>query len=112
MALLTLQTMTAAGLVPTTTAAAGGGDTVALASATDSTSYLQVTNGSGSPITVTLVDPGATPAGNTTTAPAVSVAAGATKLFPLNPALVNPSTGVINITYSAVTTVTVAAIRR
>lgn len=112
MALLTLQTIVAAGLAPTTTAAAGGGDTVALASATDANSFLQVTNGGGSPITVTLADPGATPAGNTTTAPANSVAAGATKLFPLNPALVNPSTGVINVTYSAVTSVTVAAIRR
>lgn len=112
MALLTLYTMTAAGLVPTTVSATGGGDTVALASATDDRSFLQVTNGSGSPITVTLADPGATPAGNTTTAPAVSVAAGATKLFPLNPALVNPATGVINIAYSSATTVTVVAIRR
>lgn len=112
MALLTLQTMTAAGLAPTTVSAAAGGDTVALASATDDRSFLQVTNGSGSPITVTLADPGTTPAGNTTTAPANSVAAGATKDFPLNPALVNPSTGLISISYSAVTTVTVAAIRR
>lgn len=112
MALLTLQAMVAAGLAPATSAAAGGGDTVALASATDDRSFLQVTNGGGSPITVTLADPGSTPAGNTTTAPANSVAAGATKDFPLNPALVNPSTGVINITYSAVTSVTVAAIRR
>lgn len=112
MALIPLQTMTPAGLAPTTQAAAGGGDTVALAEATDNKSFLQVTNGGGSPITVTLADPGVTPANNTTTAPANSVAAGATKLFPLLPALVNPSTGVINVTYSAVTTVTVAAIRR
>jgi hypothetical protein len=112
MALLTLQTMTATGLVPATVSAAVGGDTVALASATDDRSFLEVINGSASPIMVTLADPGSTPAGNTTTAPANSVAAGATKLFPLLPALVNPSTGLINITYSAVTTVTVAAIRR
>jgi hypothetical protein len=112
MALLTLQTITAAGLAPATVSAAAGGDTVALASATDAGSFLQVTNGGGSPITVTLADPGTTPAGNTTTAPAVSVAAGATKLFPLNPALVNSSTNLVSISYSAVTTVTVAAIRR
>jgi len=112
MALLTLQTMTASGLVPTAVSATGGGDTVALAGPTDDRSYLQVINGGGSPITVTLADPGATPAGNTTTAPAVSVAAGATKLFPLNPALINASTGLISISYSAVTSVTVAAIRR
>lgn len=112
MALLTLQTMTAAGLVPTTVSAAGGGDTVALAATTDVGSFLQVTNGGGSPITVTLADPGATQAGNAGTATPQSVAAGATKFFPLLPALINPSTGLINITYSAVTTVTVAAIRR
>lgn len=112
MALLALQSIVAAGLAPTTTSAAAGGDTVALASATDDRSYLQVTNGGGSPITVTLADPGVTPAGNSGTATAQSVAAGATKLFPLNPALVNASTGVISISYSAVTTVTVAAIRR
>lgn len=112
MAALPLQTMTAAGLAPSTTSAGGSGDTVALASATDDRSFLQVTNGSASPITVTLADPGVTPAGNSGTATAVSVAASATKLFPLSPALVNPSTGVINITYSSSTTVTVAAIRR
>jgi len=112
MALLSLQPIAAAGLAPTTVSAAAGGDTVALASATDDRSFLQVTNGGGSPITVTLADPGASPAGNSATAPANSVAAGATKLFPLNPALVNPSTGLISVSYSAVTTVTVAAIRR
>jgi hypothetical protein len=112
MALLTLQSMTSAGLAPTMVAATGGGDTVALASATDDRSFLQVTNGGGSPITVTLADPGVTPAGNAGTATAQSVAAGATKLFPLNPNLVNTSTGFISISYSGVTTVTVAAIRR
>jgi len=112
MALISYQQITAAGLTPTTASASAGGDTVALASPTDDRTYLQVTNGGGSPITVTLADPGTTPAGNTTTAPAVSVAAGATRLFPLNPNLVNTSTGLISISYSAVTTVTVAAIRR
>lgn len=112
MALIALQNVVAAGLAPTTAAATSGGDTVKLAAPTDDRSFLQVTNGAGSPITVTLTDPGSTPAGNTTTAPANSVAAGATKLFPLTPALVNPSTGLISIAYSSATTVTVAAIRR
>jgi len=112
MALLTLQTMTAAGLAPTTVAASGGGDTVALASATDDRSFLQVTNGGASSITVTITDPGLTPAGNAATNPTVTVAAAATKNIPLAPALVNASTGVISISYSATTSVTVAAIRR
>lgn len=112
MAALNVQSVVTGGLAIATTAAAAGGDTVQLSPINDDRATLQVTNGGASPITVTLVDPGTTPAGNTTTAPAVSVAASATKLFPLNPNLVNPSTGFINITYSAVTSVTVAAFRR
>jgi hypothetical protein len=112
MALLALQSMTAAGLAPATVSAAGGGDTVALASSTDDRSFLEVINGGGSPITVTVADPGATPAGNPATVTPISVAASATKLIPLSPNSVNTSTGVISITYSAVTTVTVAAVRR
>jgi hypothetical protein len=109
---ITSQTITAAGLTYTTAAASGGGDTATLASATDVGSMLIVKNGGGSPITVTIADPGTTPAGNTTTAPANSVAAGATAIFPLLPAQVNASTGSIAITYSAVTSVTVAVVRR
>ena len=112
MAAITLQTITAAGLAYTTASASGGGDTVALASATDVGSFLVVKNGGGSPITVTITDPGTSAAGNTATAPANSVAAGATTLFPLLPAQVNATTGLISISYSAVTSVTVAAIRR
>lgn len=112
MAALTLQTMTAAGLAPTTTAAGGSGDTVALASATDDRTFLQVTNGGASSITVTITDPGLTPAGNAATNPAITVAASATKLIPLSPALVNASTGNVSISYSATTSVTVAAVRR
>lgn len=112
MAAITSQTIVTAGLAYTTQSAAGGGDTATLASATDVGSFLIVKNGGGSPITVTIADPGVTPAGNTVTAPANSVAAGATALFPLLPAQVNPSTGNIAITYSAVTSVTVAVVRR
>lgn len=112
MALLAIQTMTTAGLTPTTSPASVGGDTVTLASTTDVGSFLQVTNGGGSSITVTIADPGNTPAGSPGTPAAVSVAAGATKLIPLLPASVNTATNVISIAYSGVTTVTVAAIRR
>jgi hypothetical protein len=106
------QTITTAGLAYTTAAASGGGDTATLASATDVGSMLIVKNGAGAPVTVTIADPGTTPAGNSTTAPANPVAAGATAIFPLLPAQVNPSTGTIAITYSAVTSVTVAVVRR
>lgn len=112
MALLAVQSMTAAGLTPATVSAAGGGDTVALASSTDDRTFLFVNNGGGSPITVTVADPGATPAGNAGTPPAISVAAAAVKYIPIPFAAINATTGLVAITYSAVTTVTVAAIRR
>lgn len=112
MALLTLQSLTSAGLTPTTVAATGGGDTVALASASDDRSFLQVTNGAGTSMTVSIADPGVTPAGNAGTVVPITVAAGATKLIPLSSASVNSTTGLISISYSAVTTVTVAAVRR
>lgn len=112
MALLPLQSMTSAGLAPTLVAATGGGDTVALASSTDDRSFLQVTNGAGSSMTVSIADPGVTPAGNAGTVTPITVAAGTTKLIPLNPNSVNSTTGLISISYSAVTTVTVGAVRR
>lgn len=112
MALLPTQSITSAGLTPTTTAASGGGDTVAPASVADDRTMLYVLNGGGSPITVTVADPGKTPAGNSGTAPAISVAAGAASYIPIPPGAINPSTGLASITYSAVTTVTVAALRR
>lgn len=112
MALLTTQTIAATGLTPATTAASVGGDTVAPASLADDRTFLYVNNGSASSITVTVADPGKTPAGNAGTAPPVSVAAGAIGLIPIATGSINPATGLASITYSAVTTVTVAAVRR
>lgn len=112
MALLTTQSIVAAGLTPATVAASGGGDTIAPASLDDSRTMLYVTNGGGSPITVTVADPGKTQAGNSGSAPAISVAAGATMLIPIAPGAISPSTGLASVTYSAVTSVTVAALRR
>jgi hypothetical protein len=112
MALLALQSITSAGLTATTVAAAGGGDTIQPASAADDRCTLYVNNGGGSPITVTVADPGKTPAGNAGTAPAVSVAAGTAMYIPIPTGAINPATGLASITYSGVTTVTVAALRR
>lgn len=111
MAALTVQSLVAAGLVPTTVSAGGSGDTVSLGP-TDDRVFLMVTNGGGSSITVTLTDPGTTPAGNAGTSGTATVAAAATKLIPISPALVNTSTGAVSISYSATTSVTVAAVRR
>lgn len=112
MALLPNQTITAAGLTPTTVAASAGGDTIAPASSADDRTMLYVNNGSGASITVTVADPGKTAAGNSGTAPAITVAAGAVMFIPISTGQISPSTGLASITYSAVTTVTVAAVRR
>lgn len=113
MAALTIQNIAAAGAVVSTTAAAGGGDTVQPpAGAADDRCFLQVTNGGGSSINVTIADPGFTPASNAGSPTVVAVAASATKLIALPPGAVNPANGLISISYSAVTSVTVAALRR
>lgn len=111
MAALTIQAVPAAGLALATTAASGG-DTVAPSGPNDDRCFLYVNNGGGSSITVSLADPGTTPAGNAGTVTPVSVAAGAFKLIALPPGAINPATGTIAITYSATATVTVAALRR
>lgn len=112
MALLALQNIQAAGSVVTTSSAAVGGDTVAPASYSDDRCFLQVTNGGGSSINVTISDPGKTAAGNSGTTAPVAVAAAATKVIALNPGAIDPATGLVSISYSGVTSVTVAALRR
>lgn len=104
MALLAKQTVTDAGVEIAYTAASAGGDTAKF----DDASTLRVKNGGGSSINVTISDPGATPAGNTGTSRVVAVAAGKEKTIKAKRSLNNPSTGVAAISYSAVTSVTVA----
>lgn len=112
MALLPTQQITSAGLTLATTAASAGGDTLAPASLADDRTLLYVDNGGASAVTVTVADPGKTPAGNSGTAPGISVAAGAAAYIPIAPGSINPATGLASITYSGVTSVTVAALRR
>lgn len=112
MALLVTQSITSAGLTPTTVAATGGGDTIAPASPVDDRTFLYVNNGGGSPITVTIADPGTTPAGNAGTAVGISVTNATFKFIPIPPGAISAATGLASVTYSGVTTVTVAAVRR
>jgi len=108
-ATLTTQVINRAGTVVTPVAAAGGGD----AMAPGSTNFLRVVNGGGSPITVTLAIPagvsGFQQAAYTNTT--VSVTNGTTReIGPLPGQLyADPTTGLVTITYSGVTSVTVAA---
>jgi hypothetical protein len=109
MATLTTQAMGRAGLTPTTVAAAGGGD----AAETGRGNSLYINNGGGAPITVTIAVPTAATAfpGLTYTNNAITVTNGTFKLIPLPPEYRDPTTGLATITYSAVTTVTVAVIQ-
>jgi hypothetical protein len=66
---------------------------------------LEVINGGGSPDTVTVVDPGATPAGSAGTSPTQAVAAGTRREFRLGPQFANQN-GIITVTHSFTTSVT------
>lgn len=83
-------------------AAVSASDTVAV---DPSGLIYEVINGGASPDTVTIVDPGATPAGNPGTATGTSVAAGTRREWVLYPSYQN-SSGIITITHSNTTTVT------
>lgn len=109
MATLTAVQATLTGAAVTMAAASAGGDKV---NGDDDVAIL-VTNGSGSSITVTIAVPGNTRFGQAEPDIAVTVAAGATKLIgPLVDALEDAATDrLVAITYSAVTSVTVAALK-
>ncbi|WTW96602.1 hypothetical protein OG216_25975 [Streptomycetaceae bacterium NBC_01309] len=85
-------------------AAAGGGDTAPCGPGR----FLWALNGGGSPVTVTVATPG-TVSGLDIENPALVLAAGEHGLIPL-PRVLAGATGRAAITYSGVTSVTVAAI--
>jgi len=116
MATLSVQTLSAAGTTVTYASCTGGGDVVA----NNGKMYLHVKNGSGGALTVTIAKTLSTPQnipgyGLVTIADiAVSVGAGAEKFIgPIDPAAYNATagTGLISITYSGVTSLTIAAIQ-
>lgn len=109
MATLTTQPMISTGLAPSYQAAAGGGDALV----PSSTTFLHVINGGGSPVTVTLVTPGVVDGDLAIADRAITVTNGTNKMIPVSPETFrDPATGLATITYSAVTSVTVAAIAR
>jgi hypothetical protein len=110
-ATLTTQVVNRAGTVITPVAAAGGGDAMSCGSGM----MLEVVNGAGAPITVTLAIPsGASGYPNAAyTSTAVSVTNGTTKWIGpvVNGLYQDPTTGLCTITYSSATSVTVAAVQ-
>jgi len=110
MALLTavsvLQTATTV-----TGAAVSASDTIAAADVGVNGCLLNVNNGSGGSINVTLLDPGTTDVGNAGTTTPQAVANGTDRWFRITPLHVNPATGDATVTYSGTTTVTYKLIR-
>jgi len=113
MATLTRQQITSSGLAATYSSAAGGGDVV---DNTDGKTWLHVKNASGSSINVTITAQVASAGFDgygtlTVSNIVVAVAAGAEKFigpFPRN--AYNNSSNQLAISYSAVTSVTIAAL--
>lgn len=108
MATLSTQVIALAGINPTYASAGASGDKVAPSERT----FVHVKNGSASPVTVTLTATAAV-RGQTVTSPTVSVpASGERMIGPLTADLLAGSAdGLVAITYSSNTTVTVAALR-
>lgn len=108
MSLLTTQVIGQAGIQPAYQAATSGGDSYSPTSNT----FLAAKNGSGAPITVTVVTTAAI-FGQPISNIAISVPAGAEVFFgPFDPGEVaQPGTGLGDLTYSAVTSLTVAAMQ-
>lgn len=116
MAQLTVNDIVAAGLVVTAgAAAAAGGDS--FLNDSNAKTFLWVKNASGGAITVTptIQSANVTVPGfgvMTKASAAVSVAAGANVLMgPYPPAVFNDASGLVQFTYSGVTTLTVIAVR-
>lgn len=72
---------------------------------------LNIINGAGAPINVTLVDPGVTPAGSTAAANAQAVANATDRWFFVSPKLVDQAAGEAVVTLSSATTITYKLIR-
>jgi hypothetical protein len=96
-------------LTPTFVSAAGGGDTFL----NDGRTMFYCKNAGGSPITVTVDTPNTLRGGIAIENPVTTVPAGSEEVIgPFDPAIFNQAAGTgVSITYSDVTSVTVAAIR-
>jgi hypothetical protein len=105
MALLNTQQMNSAGVALTLAPAAAGGDTADIG---NGRTFLWYKNGSGAAITVTLTTPGTVDSDLAVADRTVSVPAAGDRLIgPLNPAVYGP---IVSISYSGVTSLTVAAV--
>lgn len=106
MALLTQQKINSTGVEPAYASAAGGGDTCVPGMG----SFLHCKNGSGATITVTLVTPGLV-SGLAVADRPVAIPAGEERMVLVGDEYRDPATGLASVTYSGVTSLTVASLR-
>jgi hypothetical protein len=111
MALITVTSVPGQSKVTVAGAAVALTDTIAAADIGTNGVLLQVINGAGAPITVTISDPNTTAVGNVGTTTAQSVANATDGWFRILPGHVNPATGVATVTYSSITTITYKAFK-
>jgi hypothetical protein len=78
----------------------------------DDRTEIVVYNANAGTCSVTVLDPGSTPAGNAGAPVAVSVPTVTFAVIPISPAHVSPSTGLASVTFSPTSSVRVAAYRR
>lgn len=108
MAQLTPAQFKSSGTLVSTAAAAGGGDSFA----NTGQEVLYVNNGGGSPITVTITAQNTKYLQETVSNRTVSVTNGTAQFIgPFPPAIFNDANGLVQITYSGVTSVTVAVFK-
>lgn len=110
MALLTVATVAIAGVTPTTpaTPTATTGDTFL----NTGREVVELVNGSGSPVVVTIDVQRTTDGdGATVTDPTVTVAAGARKFVGPFPASYNDASGLVKITFASVTSNTITVLK-
>lgn len=107
MGALTATTPTNSGTV-VSGAAVASTDTIGRAAMGPKGAYLVVINGNAGADTVTITDPGVTPAGNALTGGTISksVSAGTSQVFYIRPEQVNPATDLVTVTHSVTATVT------
>lgn len=110
MALLTAVSVTSAATT-VAPAASSTSDTISTNDIGTNGALLNIINGSGGSINVTVADPNTTAVGNAGTAVAQAVANGADRWFRISPAHVNTSTGVATVTLSSAASVTYKLIR-
>lgn len=107
MATLATQSIVRAGLTATFSAAAGGGDQFT----NTGYEFIEIVNGGGGSITLTIVTQN-TSDGLAVTDRAVVVGAGARmQIGPFQPSIYNDANGFVQLTYSGVTSVTVAIMK-